>query len=93
MEKNYDFRKRLLVIHEKDVRNTKRGVMDGEYILPDSVVIGVLGTYTDVTETAVYDYIDYLQTSMHVSARMAIGAENADIFEIHKIYIVFRQKI
>ena len=79
MEKNYDFRKRLLVIHEKDVRDAKRTATAEEYILPDTVVIGILGSYTDVTETAVYDYIDYLQTSMHISARMAIGEENADI--------------
>ncbi len=79
MEKNYDFRKRLLEIHEKDVRDTKRAVKDSEYMIPDVAVISVKGTYTDVTETAVYDYIDYLQKSMHISARMEIGAENADI--------------
>ncbi len=79
MENKYDFRKRLLVVHEKDVRDNKRVAQENEYILPDTVVIGVLGTYTDVTETAVYDYIDYLQKSMHISARMAIGDKNADI--------------
>ncbi len=79
MEKNYDFRKRLLIVHEKDVRNAARCVTDEEYCIPDTAVIGVLGTYTDVIETAVYDYIDYLQVSMHISARIEIGAENADI--------------
>lgn len=79
MEKKYDFRKRLLEIHEKDVRNKERGVKDGEYIIPDAMVIGVCGNFTDVTETAVYDYIDYLQKSMCISARMEIGAENADV--------------
>ena len=79
MERNYDFRKRLLVVHEKDIRDNKRTAKENEYMLADAVVIGVLGAYTDVTETAVYDYIDYLQKSMHISARMAIGDENADI--------------
>ena len=31
MEKNYDFRKRLLQIHEKDVRNNNRTVTENEY--------------------------------------------------------------
>ncbi len=79
MEKNYDFRKRILEIHEKDVRDITRTVKENEYILPDKVVIGVLGKYTDVTTTAVYDFIDYLQKSMHISAGIKIGAENADI--------------
>ncbi len=79
MEKNYDFRKRLLEIHEKDVRDNARTAKENEYILPDTVVIGVAGKYTDVTTTAVYDFIDYLYKSMHISARMEIGAENADI--------------
>ena len=79
MEKNYDFRKRLLEIHEKDVRDITRTVKENEYIFPDKVVIGVLGKYTDVTTTAVYDFIDYLQKSMHISAGIKIGAEDADI--------------
>ncbi len=79
MEKKYDFRKRLLVVHEKDLRDSERIAKENEYILPDATVIGLLGNFTDVTETAVYDFIDYLQKSMHVSARMAIGDADADI--------------
>ena len=79
MEKNYDFRKRLLEIHEKDVRNMVRSAKENEYQIPDTAVIGVIGKYTDVTTTAVYDFIDYLYKAMHISARMEIGAENADV--------------
>ena len=79
MENKYDFRKRLLVIHEKDLRNAERCVKDDEYIIPDTAVISISGSFTDVTKTAVYDFIDYLQKSMHISARMAIEDETADI--------------
>ena len=79
MEKNYDFRKRLLQIHEKDVRNNNRTVTENEYEIPDTTVIAVLGKHTDITVTAVRDFIDYLRVSMHISARMEECAENADI--------------
>lgn len=79
MEKNYDFRKRLLQIHEKDVRNNNRTVTENEYEIPDTAVIAVLGKHTDITVTAVRDFIDYLRVSMHISARMEECAENADI--------------
>ena len=43
MERNYDFQKRLLVFHEKDIRDNKRTAKENEYMLADTVVIGVLG--------------------------------------------------
>ena len=37
MEKNYDFRKRLLQIHEKDVRNNNRTVTENEYEIEEVI--------------------------------------------------------
>ena len=79
MEQNYDFRKRLLSIHEADIRDANRSVNDNEYMLPDKLQISIHGSYTDVTETAVRDFIDFLQKSMHILAVPVYHDDNADI--------------
>ncbi len=79
MEKNYDFRKRLLEVHEKNIRNISRQASENEFMLSDKVVISVNGVYTDVTETAVNDFMDFLQKSMNVSSVFSYNEKNADI--------------
>ncbi len=68
MEKAYDFRKRLLTVHEKDLRDWSRAAAETEYMLPQRVCICMDGSHGEVTETAVKDFVDYLHTSMGISS-------------------------
>lgn len=79
MEQNYDFRKRLLEVHEKDIRDINKCASENEYMLSDKVVISINGSYTDVTETAVYDFMEFLQKSMRISSRLSYNEESAVI--------------
>ena len=76
-ENAYDFQKRLLTVHEPDLRDWGRSARENEYILPDSVTISVAKDADIVTQTAVEDFVDFLKTSMSVSA--TIAPQNAQI--------------
>lgn len=69
-EKNYEFRKKLLQIHEKDVRNANFVQNENEFAFEDGAVI-YLQNNTDVVLTAAKDFTDYLYTSMNVSAMIS----------------------
>lgn len=79
MENNYDFRRRLLIIHEKDIRDISIIAKENEYMLPEKVVISINGNYTDVTMTAVCDFMDFLQKSMHITPTLSYNEINAHI--------------
>lgn len=70
-ENNYDFRKRMLEIHEKNIRNYSLEVRESELELKDGLVVYVSNTAGDVILTAAKDFIDYLFTSMNISARLS----------------------
>ena len=67
-ENNYDFRKRMLQVHRKDVRDYT--IMPGadELVLQDGFSVILPETEDVVVETAAKDFIDYLFTSMGISA-------------------------
>ena len=72
-ENNYDFRKRMLEIHEKNIRNFSLVANDNEFEFKDGTVIFVSDTAGDVILTAARDFVDYLFTSMNISARLKCG--------------------
>ena len=51
-------------MNKTDIENRIKGL--NEYMLSDKVVISINGSYTDVTETAVYDFMEFLQKSMRI---------------------------
>lgn len=69
-EKNYDFRKRMLKIHEKNIRNYSIKAQDNEFEIEDDLTIFVSDSAGEVILTAAKDFIDYLFTSMNISARL-----------------------
>ncbi len=69
-EKNYDFRKRMLCVHEKDIRNNSLTPKENELEIKDFVTI-VVSEDNEVMLTAARDFADYLYTAMHVSAAVA----------------------
>ena len=72
-ENNYDFRKRMLEIHEKNIRNYSLKAKDTEFEIQDGLVIHIPETAGDVIITAAQDFVDFLFTSMNISARLTKG--------------------
>ena len=68
VEKAYDFRKKLLTIHEKNIRNFDYIPKENELEVRDGVIIEIGNTDNIVINTAAKDFIDFLATSMNVSA-------------------------
>jgi len=65
-ENLYDFKKRLLTVHESGVRNEGRMKSANEYQLENGAIIRIRGNATEVIKTAAEDFADYLKTSLEV---------------------------
>lgn len=79
MEKAYDFRKKLLQVHEPDIRNFARTAQDKEFFLPADVTISINKTACEVVRTSAMDFADFLRTSMGISASVIDGGKKCDI--------------
>lgn len=77
IEKNYDFRKRMSEIHDKDVRDNSLICSADELELRDGVRIVVSENAGEVIVTAARDLSDYLFVSMNMSSRVLRGLEKA----------------
>jgi len=66
-ENNYDFRKRMLSLHEKNIRNTNAILNIDEIEITDGISI-ILGDDSEVLFTAAQDFVEYLHISMNISA-------------------------
>ena len=69
----YDFRKKLLQVHKKDIRDYSLTVSKNELEIKDGARIVIPKDASDVIITAVWDFCDYLFTSQGVSARIVRG--------------------
>ncbi len=81
-EQNYEFRKRMLAIHEKDVRDPALLPQADEFVIEDGLYVVVPETASDVILTAGRDFIDYLFTSMGISAMLKKGSAPAEAKKI-----------
>lgn len=72
-EKNYEFRKRLLTLHKKGIRNINRVPTEQEFVISDGCVIQLPEDAGEVMQTAAKDLVEYLFTSMEVSAMLKKG--------------------
>lgn len=70
MEKAYDFRKKLLTVHEPGLRERERMAREGEFFMPRQAVIAISQGACEVIETAARDFADFLQVSMGIAARV-----------------------
>ncbi len=68
MESNYEFRKRMLEYHEKDIRNFDLKPLEDEMELCEDARIFISENAGDVILTAARDFTEYLFTSMNSSA-------------------------
>ncbi len=72
-EQNYEFRKRMLEVHKKNLRDDKAVLSENEMAIQDGFTIFVSENAGDVILTAARDLVDYLFTSMKLSARVKAG--------------------
>ena len=78
-EKAYDFQKRLLTIHELNLRNFHRISKPGEYQLQNKITISLSENANEVIRTAALDFADFLKVSMAVTADVFNDCEAAQI--------------
>ncbi|MFA7636638.1 MAG: hypothetical protein WCX81_02640 [Monoglobales bacterium] len=71
MEKKFEFRKKLLQVHKENVINPGINPCEDELTITDQTIISLPEGADEVVLTAAVDFIDYLFTSMNLSA--AIG--------------------
>lgn len=81
-ETNYEFRMRMLQVHEKGVRDLSLHPEQDEIEISDGCSVFVPKDADDVILTSARDFIDYLFVSMGVSAILRYGAGNGDGNEI-----------
>ena len=70
-EQPYEFRKRLLTIHEKDVRDMSLTPSADQLAFTDGVIIEIGSTDNVVINIAAEDFADFLKTSMGLSASVS----------------------
>ncbi len=68
LEKNYDFQKELLTVHESNIRKTDRKPKADEFFFANSAKIRIDAAAPEVIAVAAADFCDYLSVSMGVSA-------------------------
>ena len=68
IEKNYDFQKELLTVHEADIRKIDRKPKADEFFFADGAKIRVEASAPEVIAVAAEDFVDFLSVSMGVNA-------------------------
>ncbi len=72
-EKNYEFRKRMLEIHKKGIRDVSLTLDEKEFEIKNGMSVVIDKNASVVIETAAKDFIDYLYTSMDISVILKKG--------------------
>ncbi len=67
-ERNYQFRERMLEVHQKNLRNFDIVAENDEFIIDDGIFVAIGKDADIVIETAAKDFLDYLITSMDIGA-------------------------
>lgn len=70
-ENKYDFRKKLLTVHDSDVRDFSRKAKENELTIHDGVVINIGKTDDIVVKTAAEDFVDFFKVSMGMKASVS----------------------
>ena len=71
-EKRYEFRERLAQVHKKGIRDFSLQPENNELVLTPGCRIVVSPEASEVTITAAKDFVDYLLTSMNLSAMLCV---------------------
>ena len=69
-ESNYEFRKRLLLPHKKDILNKDELPQNDDFVIGRGVVLYLREDCGEVVITAAEDFADFLFVSMGISAKI-----------------------
>ncbi len=69
-ERNYQFRERMLEVHQKNLRNYSIKAEDDEFVINEGIFVAIGKNADIVIETAAKDFLDYLITSMDIGAAL-----------------------
>lgn len=87
-EKSYEFRKRMLNIHEKNLRDSDASLLKNEIEIKDGCTIFIPEKESEVILTAARDLTDYLLISMNIASMVKRGQydgrENAIVIALAK---------
>lgn len=103
-ENNYDFRKRMLTVHEPNLKDANAVCEPNEIALSDGACVYIPRDAGDVLNTAAMDFVHFLFVSMGVSAMLkhgvakenecavsvAVSADNSSILGEYAVYRGFR---
>ncbi len=76
-EKNYEFRKRMSIVHEENLRDESLIPNSDELEIKDGARIVIPTDAGKVLKTVAFDFCDYLLTSMNVSVSVLKGLDKA----------------
>lgn len=77
MENAFDFRKKLLTVHEADVRDTSVVASSDEIAFSDGVVVEIGNTDSEVIKIAANDFCDFLAVSMNIKTSVSACGKSA----------------
>ena len=101
-ELHYDFRKRLLEVHKKDINDASVISSSNEFVIHEGCKIVIPSDASEVIITSAKDFSDYLFTSMNISSHLCRGTfcdgdvyiyESADILKERGYIIDVSDKI
>ena len=78
-EEKYEFRSQLLQIHKKNIINPKEKPQVDDFIFTNGIVIAIPEDAEEVVKVAAKDFIDFLLTSLNISACLSYQKEGASI--------------
>ena len=76
-ENAYDFRKKLLTVHESNVRDHTKAVPEDALLLKDGLIIEIGANADEVIQTAAADFADFFAVSMDLKATVSQTGEYA----------------
>ena len=74
-ETRYEFRKKLLTVHESNIRDFSLTPLENEISLFDGAAVNILCEESEHVRFAAEDFIDFLSVSMGISATVTVGGD------------------
>lgn len=74
-EQAYEFRKKLLTVHEKDVRDYTKVPGKDMLVLETEMILELAEIKDEVVHTAAVDFLDFLKTSMGINGSLSYAGQ------------------
>ena len=74
-EERYEFRKKLLTVHESGIRDFSLTPSENEVALFNGAMVNILCKESEHVRFAAEDFVDFLSVSMGISAMVTVGGD------------------